>query len=202
MTDPLGDLEDLLNAAVIEHGNTIRDKKTIRTRKDWDANYRASFRQPENWILKSQVELIHVEDNIRTLMGLFDELLHVSVPRCRRLVAASTKREGFLFKIEEVTGEHWLPARAWAIRHQPTHRKVQIVLNLELDMGQSLTAEAVLCTAWLVNGGLQRLCLDQDALFEGNVPRTILALPKGLDILEGLSKECKMETWEVLNGTS
>jgi hypothetical protein len=201
MTDPLADLEDLLNHAVIEHGNTIRDKKTIRTRKDWDANYRASFKAPENWIFCSQVQLVHVEGSVHTLIGLFDELVHCSVPKCRRLVAATDMKEGAPFHVEQVEGEHWLPRQAWNLRHTPTERKIEILLNLELDMGQSLTAEAVLCEAWLVGGGLQRLCLREDTVFEGNAPRTILSLPQGLDVLEGMSKESKVEAWEAINGS-
>lgn len=200
MNDPLADLEDLLGSALIEHGNVIRDKKTIRTRKDWDANYRASFRQPENWTLRSQVQLVHVDGAVHTLIGLYDELVHISVPRCRRLVAAAEKREGLEFKMEQVTGEHWLPHQAWHMRQQPTERKVEVLLNLELDMGQSLVAEVVPCMAWLVGGGLQRLCLQQDTIFEGNTPRTILHLPQGLDVLEGMSRESKVEAWEVING--
>lgn len=200
MNDPLDDLEALLTFATIEHGNVIRDKKTIRTRKDWDANYRASFRQPENWVLKAQCQLVHVEGSVHTLIGLYDELVHVSVPRCRRLVAAVEKREGLEFKMEQVSGEHWLPAKAWHLRHEPTQRKAEVLLNLELDMGQSLVAEAVLCEAWLVGGGLQRLCIKQDTIFEGNTPRTIMTLPEGLDVLEGMSKECKIEAWETING--
>ena len=103
--------------------------------------------------------------------------------------------------MEHVTGEHWLPAQAWAFRHQPTERKLEILLNLELDMGQSLCAEAVVCEAWLVGGGLQRLCLRADTLFEGNAPRTILSLPAGLDVLEGMSRESKIEAWEIINGS-
>ena len=202
MADPLNDLEALLTTAVIEHGNTIRDKKTIRTRKDWDANYRASFKAPENWALVAQVQLVHVEDNVRTLVGLFNELSHITVPRCRRLVAATDKNGELPLKIEEVTGEHWLPHTAWCIKHMPTQRKLEICVDLELDMGQSLLAEAVLCEAWLFGGGLQRLSLQTDTIFEGHAPRTILSLPKGLDVLEGLSKECKIETWEIINGSS
>lgn len=199
MNDLLADLEAILTTAVIEHGNVIRDKKTIRTKKDWDANYRASFRAPENWLYAAQVQLVHVEGNVQTLIGLYDELLHCSVPRCRRLVAASDKREG-AFRVEHVTGDHWLPQQAWSFKHVPTERKLEVLLPIELDMGQSLVAEAVPCEAWLVGGGLQRLCLLEDTIFEGNAPRTILSLPKGLDILEGMSKESKVGAWENING--
>lgn len=202
MLNTLDDLEALLTSATIEHGNVIRDKKTIRTRKDWDANYRASFRQPENWVFKAQVQLVHVEGSLTTLIGLYNELVHISVPRCRRLVAAHDRREDFPFRLEQVTGDHWLPSAAWSLRHQATERKLDVLLDLELDLGQSLEAKEVLCNVWIVGGGLQRLCLQEDTLFEGNTPRTILSLPAGLDILEGLSRECKINVWEVVNGSS
>ena len=196
MTDPLSDLESLLTSATIEHGNAIRDRKTIRTRKD----YRASFRQPENWLYQRQVQLIHVDGTLCTLIGLYDELHHISVPRCRRLVAAASQREEATPVIEKVFGDHWLPSQAWSLRQQPTERQVEVILNLELDMGQSLVAEAVLCKAWLVGGGLQRLCLTEDTIFVGNTPRTVLSLPAGLDVLEGMSWESKVEAWEIING--
>ena len=199
--DQLADIEALLTSATIEHGNTVRGKKSLRTAKDWDANYRASFRAPENWLLHAQVQLVHVEGSLNTLICLYNELVHISVPRCRRLVAAPDKSDTLPFRVEQVSGDHWLPRHAWTVRHEPTEKHVEVLLNLELDMGQSLQAEAVACDAWLFGGGLQRLCLQVDTIFEGNTPRTILALPASLDILEGLSRECKVEAWEAINGS-
>ena len=110
MTDNLADLEALLTTATIEHGNVIRDKKTIRTKKDWDANYRASFRQPENWLPQAQVQLVHVEGSLNTLIGLYNELVHITVPRCRRLVVTPDRSESLPFRVEQVTGSQWLPS--------------------------------------------------------------------------------------------
>lgn len=192
-------LEDLLSHALIEHSNTVRGHKAMRSQKDLDANYRACFTRPDNWILKRQVRLLHVEGNVRTLIGLFDELVHTYVPKCRRLVAAATVQETIPQALEEVQGSHWLPSQLWEFKRQPAERKLQLPLNLVLDMGQHLTAQAVLCEASLIAGGLQRLCLLEDTMFEGTTPRTILQLPAGLDILEGVLGGCKVLIWKEIN---
>lgn len=195
MTDPL---DDLLTDALIQQNNSHRTKRALATKHDWDANYRASFKDPANWLLASQVELIHVEGNVHTLIGLYDELLHKTVPKCRRLVASSKRNEALPFSMEHVQGDLWLPSQALLIRRQPTERTVEVIWNLELDLGQALKAELVICRASLVGGGLQRLCLMQETLFEGNTPRTVLQLPAGLDVLEALSLECKKAIWNLV----
>ena len=192
-------LEDLLSSALIEHSNTTRGKKAIGSKKDFDLNYRASFTRPENWLMRSQVRLIHADGSVKTLIGLFDELVHISVPGCRRLVAASAVNEALPQANEEVTGEHWLPSSTFTFKRQPSERLLSICSDLVLDMGQHLNAAAVVCTASLVGGGLQKLILAEDTVFEGSTPRTILLLPKGLDVLEGLLGGCKVLLWRQIN---
>lgn len=195
-TDPL---EDLLSSALIEHSNTTKAKHGISTRKQLDANYRACFTRAENWDLRSQVRLIHVEGSVYTLIGLFNERVHSYVPGCRRLTAADTVNEALPQKTEEVTGRHWIPEQLFTFKRQPAERKLQLPLDLTLDMGQHLVAAAVLCEASLVGGGLQRLCLLEDTIFEGSAPRTVLQLPAGIDVLEGLLGGCKVLVWRSIN---
>lgn len=192
-------LEDLLSHALIEHSNTIKGQHSLRTKRDLDANYRASFTKAENWALRRQVRLVHVDATVHTLIGLFDELVHTYVPKCRRLVAASAVNEALPQASEEVQGAHWLPSQLWEFKRQPSERKLQLPLDLTLDMGQHLSAQAVLCEAFLVGGGLQRLCLLEDTTFEGTTPRTILQLPTGLDVLEGVLGGCKVIIWRHIN---
>jgi hypothetical protein len=192
-------LEDLLSSALIEHSNLARSKTVLKSRKDADANYRACFTKAENWMLKSQVRLIHVDGTVRTLIGLFDELVHSYVPACRRLTAASAVNEALPQHAEEVTGPHWLPGEQIAFKRQPSEHKLTLVSDLTLNMGQHLIAKAVVCEASLVGGGLQRLCLMEDTVFEGSTPRTILQLPASLDILEGLLGGCKVLVWRQIN---
>ena len=192
-------LEDLLSSALIEHSNATRSKHGARTGRDLEQSYRASFTKPENWIMRSQVRLVHVDGSVHTLVGLFNELVHKSVPGCRRLTAASTLDESLPQKSEEVYGEHWLPGAVLSFKRQPSERTLELVTDLTLDMGQHLAASAVLLSAGLVGGGLQKLVLLQDTIFEGNAPRTILSLPQGLDVLEGLLGGCKVLVWRQIN---
>lgn len=188
-------LEDLLSTALIESANLTKGRHGVRSKADWNDHYRASYTRPDNWALRSQVQLIHVDGTVHTLVGLFDELVHTYIPGCRRLTATTTANEALPRKVEEVKGEHWLPGHTLSFKRQPSERTLELVADLVLDMGQHLRSEAVLCTASLVGGGLQRLCLRQDTLFEGNTPRTVLALPAGLDVLEGVLGGCKVLLW-------
>ena len=192
MSDPLS---DLLEAALIEHGNVLRGKRALRTPSDYDSNYRASFTKPDNWQLCSQIRLIHAEDNVLTLIGLFDEFKHIRVPRCRRLVAAHEHNPALSQSSEQVYGDHWLGAERLTFKHKPVERKLDLVADLTLEMGQHLEAQTVEIEALLVGGGLQRVVLVEPTIFEGQTPRTILQLPKGMDILEGLSSMCKQVLW-------
>ena len=199
-------LEDLLSSALIEHSNAVKARHAIHSKADWNDHYRACFTRPENWVLRSQVRLIHVDGSVRTLVGLFDELVHSYVPACRRLIAASTVRESLQQNAEEVTGEHWLPGERLSFKRQPSEQSLTLLLDLVLDMGQHLSAATVPCEAKLMGGGLQRLLLLEDTVFEGSAPRTILQLPAGLDVLEGLLGGCKVLVWkqigEALHGTT
>ena len=199
MTDPLDDLEGLLLHAQVEASNAQKGRRSISTRREADTSYRASFTREDNWSHTAQVQLIHVENNVRTLVGLFNELKHTYVPGCRRLVATATRLDGLGLKIEEVTGLHWLPHAAWELRRRPPNKVTELVADVTLDLGQHLQAGAVILQAHLVGGGLQRLCLLTNTIFEGNTPRTICSLPAGLDILEGLTQECKVAVWGQLN---
>lgn len=200
--DPLkyeNPLEDILSSALIEHANTARHRKAITSKTDFNQHYRASYTNPENWALRSQTRLVHVEGSVHTLIGLFNELVHTYIPGCRRLVAASLVNTELPQRSEEVTGRHWIPEQRFEFKRQPSERKLQIALDLVLDMGQHLSAKAVLCEASLVGGGLQKLCLLEDTVFEGDTPRTILQLPTGLDVLEGVLGGCKVLIWRQIS---
>lgn len=191
----LDSLDALLSEARAEH----KSRPQARSPRERDANYRACFTRPEFWRLDAQVTLIHSDGNVKTLVGLFNQLTHTYVPRCRRLTACTTKDEALPQLREEVEGHHWLPLKVWGFKREPVEQVLQLLLDLTLDMGQHLKAQAIHCEAHLVGGGLQRLCILEDAIFEGNTPRTILQLPSGLDVLEGLLGGCKVLVWKAIN---
>lgn len=187
-------LEDLLSQALIQDSNQKRTRHAAT--KD---HYRACFTRAENWVLRSQVRLFHVEGTVHTLVGLFDELVHSYVPACRRLIATSSVSETLPQRAEEVRGDHWLPHERMFLKRQPAQQTKELRCDLTLSMGQDLLALDVPCVAHLQGGGLQRLCIAEDVIFEGSTPRTILALPAGLDVLEGMTNACKVDVWAKLN---
>lgn len=160
---------------------------------------RAFFTNPENWNLNAQVQLVHTHENVETLIGLFDEFLHTLAPDARRLVACTTRRLDKAVRVERVTGTHWLGDELSELKRQPTVLSVPLIVPIDLSMGQLLHAAPVLATAHLSHGGMTRLTLDEATIFEGRTPREILSLPKGIDVLEGLSGECKRNVWAAVN---
>jgi len=188
------DLDSLLTGALLEQAS-----RTPKKARSPNENYRACFTKPENWLLVGQVRLVHVEGSVYTLIGLFNEQIHKTVPKCRWLTAAATIDSALPQKSEEVRGKHWLPDEVLGFKQRQAERKLILVVDLILDMGQHLRAGAVVCEAHLLGGGLQRLTLWEDTVFEGTTPRTILRLPAGLDVLEGLLGGCKVLVWRSIN---
>ena len=185
------DLENLLAQALIEQ--TPPKRRGKHTPGVGRGIERELFTKPENWYRVRQVQLVHKGSFVDTLIGLFDELRHVSAEDVRRLVATNDSLGEY--KVEYVTHMHWLNENFKAKSEKAT-RTVPLALPLDLNMGQVLTASLpCFTTAHLSHGGISFLTLDNDAIFHGKTPREILSLPKGLNILEGLTHECRMKVW-------
>lgn len=181
-------LQDLLTEALAQ---TLHTKRKVT--KNVHPKSR-SFSRPEDWTFHGQVQLVHKGQNVETLIGLFDEFLHVIEANARHLKAAAESRD-CPRKIEYVNGEHWLPEERMRMKREAPITQVELITPLDLSMGQTLHASPVICTAHLSHGGLSMLTLDETIIFEGNTPREILSLPKGMDVLEGLTDECKRKVW-------
>ena len=183
-------LEDLLSEALAEQTPPKRRGKF--TPGAGRGHEREVFTRPENWAFVGQVQLVH-RGVFDTLLGLFDELRHVSATDARRLVAThETKGEA---TIEYVTGDNWI-GEGFHAKREPTERTVLLALPIELDLGQKLMASLpCLVTAHLSHEGMTYLTLDDGVVFHGKTPREILSLPKGMNILEGLTHECRQKVW-------
>lgn len=152
-----------------------------------------AFTNPDAWAFRGQVQLVHREStdgaSIETLVGLFDQHIHPS--GARRLVAARL-RVDVKATIEYVTGDHWV-GKAMEAKRRPPENRVKIVEDLVLDSGLSAYTVPVTCT--LVGGGVARVLLEAPTIFESHTPRTILALPAQMDVLEGLDRGSKERVW-------
>lgn len=193
MTDPKWNdsLENLLSQALVEQ--TPPKRKGKFTPGSGRGVEREIFTKPENWYRVGQVQLVH-RGNVDTLLGLFDELRHVAVSDVRRLVA--TQEALADHKIEYVTALHWIGEGFHQTKPEAPERKIALSLPIILEMGQTLAA-ALPCfvTAHLSHGGISFLTLDADTTFHGRTPREILSLPSGMNILEGLTHECRVRVW-------
>lgn len=182
-------LENLLAQALIEQTPAKKRGKNAE---------REIFTKPDNWYRIGQVQLVHKGPQIDTLIGLFDDLKHISVPNVRRLVA-TTEPLGE-HKIEYVTADHWIGGSLSKTKPEAPVREIALSIPINLDMGQTLVA-ALPCfvTGHLSHGGLMYLTLDAETTFHGKTPREVLALPKGMNILEGLTPACRQEVWAAVN---
>lgn len=185
------DLEDLLNEALLQAGQKTR-KRFSPTYTERDPGSRVAWTDPAMWLLQGQVQLVHRESNVETLVGLFDEFTHQARKDARKLIASQRLGEA-VPKIEYVTGDAWVGIQLETKRKTPD-TKLQIVEDLILDMGVS--APAVILEISLVGGGVSRAILTQTTRFEGFTPRTILTLPAGMDVLEGLTRGSKERIWQ------
>lgn len=190
----MDELEDLLHAARAQQNATGAARARRRAA---DPNYYESFRN-DTWVFTGQVQLVYAEDEVRILVGLFDEYRHERVKDCRRLVSASARREEARLKIEEVKGWGWLSEKAWEVRRQPAVMNVDVVERLEISLGQVLRAPAVYCRAVLSNGGMQRVVVMEEAVFRGDTPTEMLTIPPNTDVLEVLTQKSKEDLWKIL----
>jgi len=188
------DLEDLLSTAQLEAGQRTKRNRAAAGSMYVPQNQRARFTDPASWSLVGQTQLVHAEGSVHTLIGLFDEYRHIDRADARKLVAADRINPTMNPKVEYVTGDSWLGRTQLEARRKTPDRKIQLVEDLILDMGVS--APAVVLEISLVGGGVSRAVLTQTTRFESFTPRTILSLPAGLDILEGLTRGTKERIWQ------
>jgi len=140
------------------------------------------FVDPDNWRQTRGVTLIH--GPTQTLLGNFWELRHKTVPDARRLVRSEepipvTVLETVDFGVVQL--DPMIPA------HQAlSHR----VLTLDVQLATpAVAAERVLLRVEYYEQWTARVVLLESTTFAE--AGEILTLPAGVDILPGLTRECK-----------
>jgi hypothetical protein len=160
----------------------------------------ARWRSPENWERTRNVVLIHVSDDgeQETLLGNFVEYKHkLSVGICRRLVRDLTPAA--VGEIEHVKGNNWLGQRMdleelrkdkLAERAEETR---EAIVDLHLPELDHVFSPAVMVVVQLLWGGINRVELFEETRFFSKDHKVQLILPEGLDVLEAMSLDCKLE---------
>jgi len=140
------------------------------------------FVDPDNWRQTRGVTLIH--GPTQTLLGNFWELRHKTVPDARRLVRSEepipvTVLETVDFGVVQL--DPMIPA------HQAlSHR----IMTLDVQLATpAVAAERVLCRVEYYEQWTARVVLLESTTFAE--AGEILTLPAGVDILPGLTRECK-----------
>lgn len=140
------------------------------------------FADPDNWRQTRGVTLIH--GPTQTLLGNFWELRHKTVPDARRLVRSAepipvTTLETVDFGVVQL--DPMIPA------HQALSHRV-LTLNVQLAT-PAVAAERVLLRVEYYEQWTARVVLLEPTTFAE--AGEILTLPAGVDILPGLTRECK-----------
>lgn len=193
MSDPSFDSLDAIFSvakAHIRNEATAKAKAVIRkTAEPQAASTQALFSDMENYTHTRGVALIHKET--QTLLGNFSEYVHKTVAGCRKLV-----REEVPIAVsasEEVEGSWWLGAERKVEKRSEWHEKRPAIIHLHLDKLQ-VHSPAVEVVVHLSYGGIARVELAVETQFAHEVESdpTMLWLPSGCNVLEVMSRDCKM----------
>lgn len=212
MTDapkPLLDLDDLLTRAMAKQTPTkprrkASDMLTPEEMAQAERRVLARWRDPVNWERTRNVMLIHVgEQGQETLLGNFIEYKHkLSSGVCRKLQRDETPTA--VGEIEHVTGSNWLVERVQLDETKrvgtspPAEEMREAIVDLHLPELDHVFSPEVMVTVTLLWGGVSRVELMDDTRFFSKDKRVQLVLPAGLDVLEGMSLDCKLKLREFL----
>lgn len=154
------------------------------------------FTDPANWERVGTKMLVHVGENEQeTLLGNFVEYKHkLSSGICRKLVRDESLAT--VGEVEYVKGSNWLerPLHRGA-DHPAAHAEEErdAILNITLSEFGPVHAQEVIVNVKLVWGGIARVELFDETRFFSKDKRIQLILPEGMDILEGMSLDSKLD---------
>lgn len=191
--EPVDVLDALLNEAL--HQASHRTVKKLPGKDDRLKQIRESFQstyvKPENWERTRGIALIHRSpDGKQTLLGNFSEYVHKN-GKARKLL-----REAIPMIVEAqefVTGEWWLRSDT-AMRIEDHNNFCIKETCLDLELGDlQVFAHRVMVKVHMHDNWIARVELAEQTKFVCPLNSQFLHLSKGLDVLDGLSFDSKME---------
>ena len=189
-TDPLDALlasakQQAYNTKVKPHGE---DKRKAVIKEAFSTLYT----NPDNWNHTRNIALIHEAPNgVLTLLGCFHELTHKKVRGVRELKRAT---EPMAIDAEEiVTGTWWLsPETLQRIKAGKEEERIDLQADLQVD-DLEVYALKVPIRVYLHNGVMLRIELGEKTQFVCPTNKRLVFLPAGLDVMEGLSRNTKIQ---------
>lgn len=200
MSDPAGkpSLEDLLTKALVKltpqkprrkPSDSITPEELARAER----RMRERFTDPANWERVRHVSLIHQETD--TLLGNFAEYKH-KLSTARKFMRVT--EPAAVDSIEYVTGSNWLSTPVHAQLPQEAIDERQLIIDLHLKELDNVFSPDVLVDIRLEYGGVARVQLCYETRFFSKDRREQLILPEGLDVLEVMSLDNKLELRKAL----
>lgn len=197
-TPKLG-LEDLLTRALAKqtpHKARRKPSDSISPKELAEAERRLKLRflDPANWERTRTVALIHEETE--TLLGNFAEYKHKLSEGTRKLQRVTEPTA--VQAIERVSGAHWVTDyrdKIGAVRDLSAiaEEEREAILDLHLPEMDHVFSPEVMVTVKLIWGGIAEVRLTEETRFFSKDRRVQLILPEGIDVLEGMSLDCKLE---------
>lgn len=192
------ELAGLFNAAIASVKAEQKAKAVAKLKKTAEpqlVSTQSLYLDPDNWERTRGVALIHEETD--TILGNFSEYLHRSVPGCRKLVREEAPIA--VSTTERVAGNWWLGEERRPEPKQVWHEQRTAILHIYLDKLQ-VHSPACEVVAHLSYGSLARVELVLDTQFAqaDDLPAAMLFLPAGANIIEVMSRDCKVALMQEL----
>jgi hypothetical protein len=160
------------------------------------------YKDPANWEPWSNVTLVHEElthtGKIETILGFFVCYKHREVRGARKLVRGpADPLLGTEFEfVRDPWYLDWMPKSHHS--EPSTELHFPVALRIILDDGLRSEGEHILHVGATRGVGIRRAVLDTAVRLSHQ--NTILYLPAGLDLLDGLAMECKLKLKEAFDG--
>lgn len=188
MTSPIESLDDLFAEAKEVVAERVAARISLKAATKVIKLNRETYSLPENWERRRGIALIHEESS--SLIGNYSEWFHKRIPGCRKLVREDTPIA--IDHTERIKGwehlgeikEHLIEAQRWT-----SERKVLMELTLA-ELG--VHAEMVELKVCLSFGGIVRVELMDHTTFSSLDGRTILTIPRGVNVLETMGIDSKV----------
>lgn len=193
----LSDLDQELTRLLDARRSALPSKGKKRDRPMGLQRLDTLYKNPENWQPWSNVTLVHqTAGGVDTILGFFTSFKHRTVLGARKLIRGPA--DPLLGHETEFVTDPWYVTEARGYHSEPSSElHFPVSLRLVLDDGLASEGEHTLHVGATRGVGIRRAVLDTAVRLSAG--GTILYLPAGLDILDGLDHGCKVRLKEAFD---
>lgn len=183
-----------------EIAKTKREKAAAKAAKPSKPKLPPGYTDIANWRPERAVALVHKREEVLTFLGNFREYFYDHLPGARQLRRILADDACVPDAVQIVEGEWWLKPQGEELA-RPQRWVTEHPLNLGITLKEcDLHCADVPVIVHLYHQGIARVVLAEEVRFTCPTRNTFLILPKGLDVLEGMSLESKLDLRRQLDG--